>query len=48
MELGKRTKHVLIISTPYTLKLVEDAIVLVKVAEFTPQVIVDWDRLHWL
>lgn len=39
-------KHALIISTPYTLKLIEDAVVLVQITKLAAEVVVDGNGLH--
>lgn len=38
----------LVFTAPNTLELVEDTVVLVQIAELPPQVVVNWNRLHWL
>ena len=39
--------HVLVVSTPYALEFVKDTVILVKIAQFSPQVVMDGDRLYW-
>jgi hypothetical protein len=41
-----KSKHALVISTPYTLKLIEDTVVLIQVAKFPAEVIMDGNGLH--
>jgi len=46
---GKRDDHkahVLVVTSPNTLKLVEDAVVLIQVAQFPSQVVMNGDSLH--
>ena len=40
-------RHSLVIATPYALELVEDAIVLIQVAQLAAEVVVDGDSLQW-
>jgi hypothetical protein len=47
-ESGKRKRHLLVIPTPYTLELVEDAIILIEITQFAAEMIVDWNSLDWL
>jgi hypothetical protein len=45
MEMTSR--NILVITSPDTLKLVEDAVILVQIAQLSSQMIVNGDRLHW-
>lgn len=38
----------LVFPAPNTLELVEDTVVLIQIAKLPPQVVVNWNRLHWL
>ena len=40
------TLDVLVITSPHTFEFVEDAIVLVQIAELPAKVVVDWNRLE--
>lgn len=41
------TQDSLVVTTPHTLELVEDAVILVEIAQFPPKVVVDRNRLKW-
>jgi hypothetical protein len=41
-------RRVLIITTPYTLELIEDAIILVQIAQLPAEVIMDRNSFDWL
>jgi hypothetical protein len=40
------SEHALIISTPYTLKLIKDAVVLIQIAKLAAEVVVDRNGLY--
>lgn len=41
-------QYILIIPTPHALKFVEDAIVLIEIAQLPAKVVMDRDSFHWL
>jgi len=44
----ERKRHLLIITAPYTLKLIEDAIILIQIAQLATEMIVDRNSLDGL
>jgi hypothetical protein len=45
--MSKVIRHALIISSPNTLELVEDTIILIQITQFTAKMIVNRNRLDW-
>jgi hypothetical protein len=40
-----RAQYILVISAPYTFKLVENAVIFVEVTKFASQMVMDWNGL---
>lgn len=45
-KIKRGDKYALVISTPHTFKLIEDAVVLIQIAELAAEVVVDGNGLH--